>query len=218
MKLALHNLLNNFILYQQLSDDQDMKGAAGRRSQSPIDPSQYFSSIDSQRGTPVGASDDESTSRSNGIPHSVVQMADESIPINDNSYLKRSDSLQGLLLAFHIIVAFVIIGEPENKASTELLASTYYYILIKFGLLLILTFLGLTYLIALFWHGLHRMKEIFMILGFINCLMSLGILGGQAARKTSKATDNTKVSAAFDHDENKYKQKSTFAWISRWLK
>lgn len=74
-----------------------MKGASGRRSQSPIDPSQYFNSIDNQRGTPVGASDDESTSRTNGTPHSVVQMSDESISISDNTYLKRSDSLQGVL-------------------------------------------------------------------------------------------------------------------------
>ncbi|KOB64479.1 putative zinc finger like protein 1 isoform 1 [Operophtera brumata] len=132
-KLAGVNWARSGLGLPLLSEDQDMKGAVSRRSQSPIDPSQYFNSIDSQRGTPVGASDDESTGRPNGTPHSVVQMTDESISINDNTYLKRSDSLQG----------------------------------------------------------------------------------GQAPRKTSKVTDNTKGSAAFDHDENKYKQKSTFAWISR---
>ncbi|KAI5633050.1 zinc finger protein-like 1 [Phthorimaea operculella] len=120
-----------------LSEDQDMKGAASRRSQSPIEHSQYYNStIDSQRGTPVGASDDESTSRSaNGTPHSVVQIPDDPVNIYDNTSMKRSDSLQG----------------------------------------------------------------------------------GQASRKGFKTIDQlSKSSNNFDHDENKYKQKSTFAWISRW--
>lgn len=84
------------ILYQ-LSEDQDTKGAAGRRSQSPIEHSQYYdNSIDSQRGTPVGASDDESTSHSaNGTPHSIVQMPEESLNMYDNSVM-RNDSLQGM--------------------------------------------------------------------------------------------------------------------------
>ncbi|XP_049877994.1 zinc finger protein-like 1 homolog [Pectinophora gossypiella] len=120
-----------------LSEDQDMKGAAGRGSQSPIDHSQYYNSVDSQRGTPVGASDDESNGRSaNGTPHSVVQITDEPINIFDNTSVKRSDSLQG----------------------------------------------------------------------------------GQASRKGFKPIDHVKPSANYDHDDNKYKQKSTFAWISRWWK
>lgn len=121
-----------------LSDDQDLKGAAPRRSQSPIDHSQYYSStVDSQRGTPVGASDDESTSRSaNGTPHSIVQIPEDPVNIYDNTSIKRTDSLQG----------------------------------------------------------------------------------GQAPRKPFKAGDNSKTTLNYDHDENKYKQKSTFAWISRWWK
>lgn len=81
---------------KQLSEDQDMKGAAGRRSQSPVDHSQYFdNSIENQRGTPVGASDDESTSRSaNGTPHSIVQMPDEPVNMYDNAVM-RNDNLQG---------------------------------------------------------------------------------------------------------------------------
>lgn len=74
-----------------------MKGAVGRRSQSPIDHSQYYNNVDSQRGTPVGASDDESTSRSaNGTPHSVVQMPDDAVNMYENT-MKRSDSLQGII-------------------------------------------------------------------------------------------------------------------------
>ncbi|XP_059053321.1 zinc finger protein-like 1 homolog [Achroia grisella] len=120
-----------------LSEDQDLKGAAGRRSLSPDQGQYYSSTVDSQRGTPVGASDDESTSRAaNGTPHSIVQMPDDSINIYDNTSLKRTDSLQG----------------------------------------------------------------------------------GQASRKSSKLLENSKQIANFDHDENKYKQKSTFAWISRWWK
>lgn len=121
-----------------LSDDQDMKGAAGRRSQSPVDHSHYYTNtVDSQRGTPVGASDDESTSRStNGTPHSIVQMSDDPVNIYDNTSIKRADSLQG----------------------------------------------------------------------------------GQAPRKGFKSNDTSKTTSNFDHDENKYKQKSTFAWISRWWK
>ncbi|CAG9789405.1 unnamed protein product [Diatraea saccharalis] len=121
-----------------LSDDQDLKGAAARRSQSPIDHSQFYSStVDSQRGTPVGASDDESTSRSaTSSPHSIVQIPDDPVNIYDNTSIKRTDSLQG----------------------------------------------------------------------------------GQAPRKPFKSTDSSKATLNFDHDENKYKQKSTFAWISRWWK
>ncbi|XP_061721744.1 zinc finger protein-like 1 [Cydia pomonella] len=110
-----------------LSEDQDLK-AAVRRSQSP----EFYASADSQRGTPVGASDDESA-RNNGAQHSIVQIPDEHM--YDHTSVKRSDSLQG----------------------------------------------------------------------------------GQAPRKGFKAVDNAKTST-FDHDENKYKQKSTFAWISRWWK
>lgn len=95
------------ILLSQLSEDQDMKGASGRRSQSPLDPSQYFHSIDNQRGTPVGASDDESSSRSNGTPHSVVQISDDSISIND-TYLKRGDNLQGTLNTYLIFIFILI--------------------------------------------------------------------------------------------------------------
>ncbi|XP_013183670.2 zinc finger protein-like 1 homolog [Amyelois transitella] len=120
-----------------LSEDQDLKGAAGRRSTSPIDNNQFFSSsVDSQRGTPVGASDDESSSRApNGTAHSIVQISDEH-KMYEGSSIKRSDSLQG----------------------------------------------------------------------------------GQAPRKSFKSLDQSKPSSNFDHDENKYKQKSTFAWISRWWK
>lgn len=121
-----------------LSEDQDMKAATGRRSQSPAEQNHYFpNTVDSsQRGTPVGASDDETTSRSaNGTPHSIVQITDESVNIYDKTSLKRTDSLQG-----------------------------------------------------------------------------------QAQRKNFKSVDQPKVVKNFDHDENKYKQKSTFAWISRWWK
>lgn len=80
----------------QLSEDQDMKAANRRRSQSPLDHTQFYSSADSQRGTPVGASDDESTSRSaNGTPHSIVQIPDDPVNIYDNTSLKRTENLQG---------------------------------------------------------------------------------------------------------------------------
>ncbi|KAJ0173549.1 hypothetical protein K1T71_010698 [Dendrolimus kikuchii] len=121
-----------------LSDDQDLKAATSRRSQSPIDHTQYYSSTvdSSHRGTPVGASDDESTSRSaNGTPHSIVQIPDEPVNIYDNTSLKRTDSIQG-----------------------------------------------------------------------------------QGQRKSFKSVDHPKLITNFDHDENKYKQKSSFAWISRWWK
>lgn len=76
-----------------------MKAAAGRRSQSPLDHSQYFNTVESQRGTPVGASDDESTSRStNGTPHSIVQIADEPVKMYDHTSVKRSDSFQGKVI------------------------------------------------------------------------------------------------------------------------
>ncbi|KAL4717908.1 hypothetical protein ACJJTC_001326 [Scirpophaga incertulas] len=119
-----------------LSEDQDLKGAVGRRSQSPID--QYYSStVDSQRGTPVGASDDESASLiANGTPHSIVQIPEDTINIYDNTSTKWNDSIQG----------------------------------------------------------------------------------SQAPRKQFKSNDHMKAALNFDHDENKYKQKSTFAWISRWWK
>lgn len=104
--MSLHYLLSinckinvSFFPSSQLSEDQDMKGAAGRRSQSPIDHHSpfYTSTVDNPRGTPVGASDDESTGRSaNGTPHSIVQISDEPVNIYDSSSLKRTDSLQGL--------------------------------------------------------------------------------------------------------------------------
>lgn len=74
-----------------------MKGAASRRSQSPIDKFQYSNNVmDSQRGTPVGASDDESMNRSaTSSPHSIVQITDEPVNIYDGTS-KRSDSLQGV--------------------------------------------------------------------------------------------------------------------------
>lgn len=79
-----------------------MKGIAGRLSQSP-NASQYFSTVDHQRGTPVGASDDESTNRSaTSTPHSIVQIPDEPVSIYDNSSMKRNDSLQGLCQYKHI--------------------------------------------------------------------------------------------------------------------
>ncbi|CAG4954273.1 unnamed protein product [Parnassius apollo] len=120
-----------------LSDDQDMKGAAGRRSQSPMDKYHYSNNImDNQRGTPVGASDDESTNRSaTSSPHSIVQIPDEPVNIYDGTS-KRNDSLQA----------------------------------------------------------------------------------AQASRKGFKPVDHSNVLTNFDHDENKYKQKSTFAWINRWWK
>ncbi|KAI8424927.1 hypothetical protein MSG28_006839 [Choristoneura fumiferana] len=104
---------------------------------SPVDQFYTNSSMDSQRGTPVGASDDESTIRpNNGAQHSIVQITDDSHSMYDHNSVKRSDSLQG----------------------------------------------------------------------------------GQASRKGFKAIDHAKTSSNFDHDENKYKQKSTFAWLSRWWK
>ncbi|GBP70054.1 Zinc finger protein-like 1 [Eumeta japonica] len=119
-----------------LSEDQDLKGATAR-SQSPLDNSQYYSgsNVDSPRGTPVGASDDESTGRlPNGTPHSIVQIPDDSGSTYDNA-VKRSDSIQG-----------------------------------------------------------------------------------QASRKGYKPLEQARSTTNFDHDENKYKQKSTFAWVSRWWK
>lgn len=77
-----------------------MKGAVSRRSQSPID-HYYNSTVDSQRGTPVGASDDESTNRSaNGTPHSIVQIPEDSVNMYDNTSTKRSDSLQGNIFSY----------------------------------------------------------------------------------------------------------------------
>ncbi|CAH2245081.1 zinc finger protein-like 1 homolog [Pararge aegeria] len=119
-----------------LSEDQDLKGAAGRRSQSPNQSQFFINSIDNQRGIPVGASDDESTNPSAAnTPHSIVQIPDEPANIYDSTSVKRSDALQG----------------------------------------------------------------------------------GQATRKGFKSLEQ-KPLLNFDHDENKYKQKSTFAWISRWWK
>ncbi|XP_034834083.1 zinc finger protein-like 1 homolog [Maniola hyperantus] len=119
-----------------LSEDQDLKGAAGRRSQSPNQSQFFANSIDQQRGTPVGASDDESTNQStSSTPHSIVQIPDEPVNIYDGTSVKRSDALQGV----------------------------------------------------------------------------------QAPRKGFKSLDQ-KPLTNYDHDENKYKQKSTFAWISRWWK
>lgn len=119
-----------------LSEDQDLQGAMARRSQSPMNHSQYFTSTaDSQRGTPVGASDDESTNRTaNGTPHSIVQITDEPINMYDSNSVKRSDSVQG-----------------------------------------------------------------------------------QSSRKGFKHNDNPRLSN-FDSDDDKYKQKSTLAWLSRWWK
>ncbi|XP_004923340.1 zinc finger protein-like 1 homolog [Bombyx mandarina] len=115
-----------------LSEDQDLKGAASRRSQSPLDTAYY--GLD-HRGTPVGASDDESNSRSaTATPHSIVQMPDEPANMYENTSIKRTDGLQG----------------------------------------------------------------------------------SQAPRKSFKAVEISKQTPNYDHDENKYKQKSTFAWISRW--
>lgn len=64
-----------------------------------MDHSQYYSStVDSQRGTPVGASDDESNSRAaNGTPHSIVQIPDDPVKMYDHTSVKRTDSLQGIL-------------------------------------------------------------------------------------------------------------------------
>lgn len=85
-----------------------MKAAAGRRSRSPLDHSQYFNTVDSQRGTPAGASDDESTSRSaNGTSHSIVQIADEPVKMYDNNSVKRSDSFQGKLPYKLITLSFM---------------------------------------------------------------------------------------------------------------
>lgn len=42
--------------------------------------------------------------------------------------------------------------------------------------------------------------------------------GGQSSRKGFKPIEQGKPTTNFDHDENKYKQKSTFAWLSRWWK
>ncbi|KAG7297860.1 hypothetical protein JYU34_018612 [Plutella xylostella] len=118
-----------------LSEDQDMKGATLRRSQSPTENTPFYNStVDGLRGTPVGASDDEGTSRSaNGTPHSIVQIPEDSA----NMYNNRKDSFSS---------------------------------------------------------------------------------GGQASRKGFKPLDPAKPSNNFDHDDNKYKQKSTFAWINRWWK
>nr|XP_049704746.1 zinc finger protein-like 1 homolog isoform X2 [Helicoverpa armigera] len=138
-KLAGVNWARAGLGLPQLSEDQDMKGAAGRRSQSPIDHHSpfYTSTVDNQRGTPVGASDDESSGRSaNGTPHSIVQIPDDPVNIYDSTSIKRNDNLQG----------------------------------------------------------------------------------GQAPRKSIKSSEPPKLSTNYDHDENKYKQKSTFAWISRWWK
>lgn len=119
-----------------LSEDQDLKGAAGRRSQSPNQNQFFQNTLDIQRASPVGASDDESTNRSAAsTPHSIVQMPDEPVNMYDNTSVKRNDVLQG-----------------------------------------------------------------------------------QASRKGFKSLDQSKPLLNFDHDENKYKQKSTFAWISRWWK
>ncbi|CAG9565579.1 unnamed protein product [Danaus chrysippus] len=119
-----------------LSEDQDMKGAAGRRSQSP-NQSQFFNSLDSQRGAPAGASDDECNNRSTtSTPHSIVQIPDEPVNIYDGTSVKRND----------------------------------------------------------------------------------GLLGNQTTRKGFKSLDQSNKLMNFDHDENKYKQKSTFAWLSRWWK
>ncbi|XP_072929781.1 zinc finger protein-like 1 homolog [Epargyreus clarus] len=119
-----------------LSEDQDLKGAASRRSQSPMEQSPFFqSTVDSHRGTPVGASDDEATNRSAAsTPHSIVQIPDE--PVNIYDHTVKRDNLQG----------------------------------------------------------------------------------GQASRKGFKPTEHSRIQSPYDHDENKYKQKSTFAWISRWWK
>ncbi|CAK1550465.1 unnamed protein product [Leptosia nina] len=120
-----------------LSDEQDLKGASSRRSQSPLESHYFSNSIDSQRGTPAGASDDEVVSRSaNSTPHSIVQISDEPVNIFDNSSVKRAENLQG----------------------------------------------------------------------------------AQVPRKTYKIDEHSRPLLNFDHDENKYKQKSTFAWISRWWK
>lgn len=41
---------------------------------------------------------------------------------------------------------------------------------------------------------------------------------GQASRKGFKPLEQSRGSSNYDHDDNKYKQKSTFAWLSRWWK
>ncbi|XP_050675004.1 zinc finger protein-like 1 homolog [Leptidea sinapis] len=123
-----------------LSDEQDLKGATAttRRSHSPLEQSQYFTStVESQRGTPVGASDDEIPNRSaTSTPHSIVQIPDDPVNMYDGTSMKRSDNLQ----AAHI------------------------------------------------------------------------------PRKALRSNEESRPLMNFDHDENKYKQKSTFAWISRWWK
>lgn len=119
--------------------------------------------MDNQRGTPVGASDDESLNRSAAsTPHSIVQIPDEPVNMYDNTSLKRNDSLQS-----------------------------------KFDLLNI----------KLIW---------VFVLQFVENIIIYSP-GGQASRKAFKSIDQTPL-LNFDHDENKYKQKSTFAWISRWWK
>ncbi|XP_045502548.1 zinc finger protein-like 1 homolog [Colias croceus] len=120
-----------------LSEEQDLKGASSRRSQSPMEQSHYFtnSTVDSQREAPVGASDDEAVNRSaTSSPHSIVQITDDPVNIYDSTSMKRNDNLQG----------------------------------------------------------------------------------AQMPRKGYKSDEHSKP--LFDHDENKYKQKSTLAWLSRWWK
>lgn len=62
-----------------------------------MEQSNYFiNPVDTQRGTPVGASDDEAVSRSaTSTPHSIVQISEEAVNIYDNTSVKRTDSLQG---------------------------------------------------------------------------------------------------------------------------
>lgn len=70
-----------------------MKSAVNRRSQSPVDQSSFYME---GRGTPVGASDDESPNRNNtSSPHSIISISDEQLDIFEHNSLKRSDSLQG---------------------------------------------------------------------------------------------------------------------------
>lgn len=107
-----------------------MKGAAGRRSQSPIDHSSYYTSaVDSQRGTPVGASDDESTSRSiNGTPHSIVQISDEPVNIYDNTSIKRTDSLQGntsYVMKYILHLQSKITGHLVKSRQSKLITPVY---------------------------------------------------------------------------------------------
>lgn len=82
-----------------------------------MEQSNYFiNSIDTQRGTPVGASDDEAVSRSaTSSPHSIVQMSDEPANIYDNASVKRAENLQGKFCICLLLKLSLLLCDCEIK-------------------------------------------------------------------------------------------------------